>query len=112
MRWPTPRSNTVAYGVEAVPVLRRRRGTSREQILNILQAQSEAEINPNRLSNDFGREAVAIVADLLQIGLGQPDPREPASRNGVTMPAAQSFGVPSSPIVTNVAQFTAAEILL
>jgi hypothetical protein len=36
----------------------------RQQIFDVTQAQGEADIKPDRLLDDFGREAVAAKADL------------------------------------------------
>jgi hypothetical protein len=35
-----------------------------QQILDVAEAQSEPDIKPDRLLDDFGREAVAAIADL------------------------------------------------
>ena len=78
-----------------------------EQILDVAQTQREAEIQPDRLPNDRGREAVAVVADLLH-GVGEPNPRQVASRkrrdnalaeSNMTAPAPQPIrpGVTPSP---------------
>ncbi len=36
-----------------------------QQILDLTEAQGEPDIKPDRLLNDFGREAVAAIADLI-----------------------------------------------
>jgi hypothetical protein len=36
-----------------------------QQILDLTEAQGEPGIKPDRLLNDFGREAVAAIADLI-----------------------------------------------
>ena len=36
----------------------------RQQILDVAEAQREPDIKPDRLLDDFGREAVAAIADL------------------------------------------------
>ena len=66
-----------------------------QQILDVVEAQSEPDIKPDRLLDDFGREAVAAIADLghhrwlrLKVIVGKPN-------GDVTMPPellAHHFG--------------------
>jgi hypothetical protein len=41
-----------------------------QQILDVAEAQSEPDIKPNRLSDDFGREAVAAGSSLMLTAKG------------------------------------------
>src|ERR1700730_8656410 len=62
--------------------------TLSKQILDVAEAQGEPDIKPDRLLDDFGREAVAAIADLghhrrlrLKVTDGKPN-------GDVTMPAS------------------------
>ena len=57
----------------------------REQILNVAQAKGEPEVQPYRLTNDFGWEPVAGGADFRHaLGYSRA---EKATGPGVTMPS-------------------------
>src|SRR2546421_7776673 len=65
--------------------------TLSKQILDVAEAQGEPDIKPDRLLDDFGREAVAAIADLghhrrlrLKVTDGKPN-------GDVTMPSRVSF---------------------
>jgi hypothetical protein len=56
----------------------------REQILNVAQAKGEPEVQPYRLTNDFGWEPVAGIADFRHaLGYSRA---EKATGPGVTVP--------------------------
>src|SRR5208337_1807841 len=74
---------------------RHRHSAFRQQILDVAQAEGEAEVKPYRLLNDLGRETIAAVADLVHPrGATRPlhprgatrPPRMPQARSAVTMP--------------------------
>jgi hypothetical protein len=46
-------------------LIRDRNATLRQQLFNVAEAQSEPEIQPDRLLNDLKRESVSVVADFL-----------------------------------------------
>jgi hypothetical protein len=76
--------------------------TLSQQILDVAEAQGEPEIEPDRLLDDFGREAVAAIADL-----GHHRWLRRKSLNGklngeVTMP---SQSVRGGPPLTKLCQF-------
>ena len=60
--------------------------TLREQIRDVAQAQGEAKVEPDRLPNDVGREAVTVVADLSMDFANQTRDKPQVGR-GVTTPS-------------------------
>src|SRR5262245_24186631 len=69
----------------------------RQQILSVAKAQSEPEIEPDRLLDDFGGEPVPFVADFIHaLGLLEPRPR-PQAQIAVTKPLTRVKNVEIDP---------------
>jgi len=59
-------------------LVRHRHSALRQQILDVTQAEAEPEGKPYRLVNEFGRQSIAAIADLVQTGeLADREPRKP-----------------------------------
>src|SRR5271157_2816399 len=59
-----------------------------QQILDVAEAQGEPDIKPDRLLDDFGREAVAAIADLRHHRWLRPKVTDGKPNGDVTMPLA------------------------
>jgi hypothetical protein len=74
-------------------LVRNRNPAFRQQILDIAKAQSEPEIQPDRLLNDLRRESVSVVADFLH-RLGDAE----ASRPIIGSRKINDLGNPMTPL--------------